>query len=225
LRKTPFFDNVRIGLAPIGTRAALRVVEIAAPRHLNAVQAGVRKSRKEPDMPQKKLMVTGVFRKRLDAEQAFEYLNQIGYRDSEMNVLMSDKPPTTEEPLSPAEERIGTTGHAAEGAGVGGAIGTVVGATAAGIAAIGTSLAIPGLGLIIAGPVAAALAGAGVGAVTGGVIGALAGTGVTEQNAEAYMAALREGGVVIGVVPHSTDDIQAIEKKFKELNGESVCYG
>jgi hypothetical protein len=194
-------------------------------RYLNGVQASVKPIRKEPAMSQKKLMVTGVFRSRLAAEQAFEFLNQLGYRDSEINVLISDKVHTTEAPLIPAEERIGTTGHAAEGAGVGGAIGTVVGATAAGIAAIGTSLAIPGLGLIVAGPIAAALAGAGVGAVTGGVIGAVAGAGINEQNADAYVAALREGGVVIGVVPQNTDDIRLIEKKFREFNGESVCYG
>jgi hypothetical protein len=173
----------------------------------------------------KKLMVTGVFRNRLDAEQAFEYLSTLGYSDSEINVLMSDKAQINEAPLNNAEDRIGTTGHAAEGAGVGGAIGTFVGATAAGIAAIGTSLVIPGLGLIVAGPIAAAFAGAGVGAVTGGAIGALVGTGLNEQNADAYVAALREGGVVIAVVPQNTEDIQHIEKKFKELNGESVCYG
>lgn len=40
---------------------------------------------------------------------------------------------------------------AAEGAGVGGAIGGTLGGLAAAIAAIGTSLAIPGLGLIVAG--------------------------------------------------------------------------
>jgi hypothetical protein len=176
-------------------------------------------------MAAKKLMVTGVFRNRLDADQAFEYLNGLGYNDSDINVLMSDKAQINEAPLSTAEDRIGTTGHTAEGAGVGGAIGTVVGATAAGIAAIGTSLVLPGLGLIVAGPIAAALAGAGVGAVTGGVIGALVGTGLNEQNADAYMAALHDGGVVIGVVPQNTDHIQCIEKKFKELNGESVCYG
>ncbi len=57
---------------------------------------------------------------------------------------------------------------AAEGAGVGGAIGGTVGAIAAAIAAIGTSLVLPGLGLVIAGPIAAALAGAGAGAGAAG---------------------------------------------------------
>ena len=43
----------------------------------------------------------------------------------------------------------------AQGVGVGGGIGTAVGATLAAIAAVGTTLAIPGLNLIVAGPILA----------------------------------------------------------------------
>ena len=59
-----------------------------------------------------------------------------------------------------------------EGVGAGSAIGGVVGATVGILAAIGTSIVIPGLGLVLAGPIALGLAGAGAGAVTGGVLGA-----------------------------------------------------
>lgn len=77
---------------------------------------------------------------------------------------------------------------------------------------------------MVAGPIAAAFAGGGAGAVTGGVIGALIGAGMTEQNAEAYSEALKQGGVVIGVHPRTNDDSSEIQKKFKEFNGENVCY-
>jgi hypothetical protein len=50
---------------------------------------------------------------------------------------------------------------ALKGAGTGAAVGDAVGATLAAIAAIGTTLALPGLGLLVAGPIAAAFAGAG----------------------------------------------------------------
>jgi hypothetical protein len=56
---------------------------------------------------------------------------------------------------------------AMESAGVGGAIGVTAGAIIAALAAIGTSIAIPGLGVVIAGPIATALAGAGAGGLTG----------------------------------------------------------
>src|SRR5439155_26780703 len=117
---------------------------------------------------------------------------------------------------------IGTSSHVAEGAAAGGAIGTAVGATAAAIAAIGTSLIIPGLGIVVAGPLAAALAGGGAGAVAGGLIGGLIGLGIPESNAKAYEQALRDGGVVIGVHPHNNDETSKIREQFEKHHGENV---
>src|SRR5438876_7697654 len=108
---------------------------------------------------------------------------------------------------------------------VGGAICTVVGATIAAAMAVGTTLIRPPpLGIAVAGPLAAALAGGGAGAVAGGLIGALVGWGIPEENANAYHEALREGGVVLGIVPHNNDQASEIQKEFKDLNGDSVCY-
>jgi hypothetical protein len=172
----------------------------------------------------KQKMVTAVFRNRNDSEQAFDYLYHLGYTDREINVLMSDKTRSTFYPDRRDETKHKAGTKAEEGLGIGGAIGTAIGAGLAAVAAIGTSIAIPGLGLIIAGPLAAAFAGGGAGAVTGGIIGALVGAGFTEQNAAAYEEALRNGGVVLGVVPRNQDHARAIEQRFKELNGENVCY-
>ena len=94
---------------------------------------------------------------------------------------------------------------AAEGAGVGGAVGGTVGAIAA-IAAIGTSLVIPGLGIVIAGPAAAALAGAGAGAAAGGIVGALVGWGIPEERVKHYEAGIKKGGILMGVRPRSDED-------------------
>jgi hypothetical protein len=52
---------------------------------------------------------------------------------------------------------------AAEGLGVGGAVGRGVGAALAAIFAVGSTIVVPGLGLVVAGPIAAALAGAAAG--------------------------------------------------------------
>jgi hypothetical protein len=174
-------------------------------------------------MSDKKTMVTAIFRNRLDAEKAFDFLYSLGYNDKDINVLMSDKSHTTFAPERDEEPRHDALNLAAEGAGVGGAIGTAVGAAVAGIAAIGTTIAIPGLGLLVAGPLAAALAGAGAGAITGGVVGTLVGMGLSKQNVEAYEDALRNGGVVVGVTPRSPEDAKIIEARFKELNAENVC--
>jgi len=172
-------------------------------------------------------MVTAVFRSKADADRAYDGLIRRGYTDSQINVLMSDAtrtnyyPTTTDTGVARKDKHEAGT-LAVEGMGVGGAIGTAVGATLAAIAAIGTSLVIPGLGLIVAGPIAAALAGGGAGAVTGGLVGALTGAGFTEENAEAYHAALRDGGVVLGVHPRNSSEAAEIESEFRRCNGENV---
>jgi len=171
----------------------------------------------------KKKMVTAVFRDRVNAQAAYDWLINRGYSSSEVNVLMSD---TTRSTYFPGEsgDRLEAKTHATEGMGIGGAIGTAVGATLAAVMAIGTSILVPGLGLAIAGPVAAALAGGGAGAVTGGLIGALVGMGIPESNAKAYEEALRDGGVVLGVAPHTDEDADQIQKHFESLHGENTCY-
>jgi hypothetical protein len=167
-------------------------------------------------------MVTAVFRSHADADQAYDRLLGHGYTNREINVLMSDAT-RARFYLNHEPEPVHAGSAAAEGMGVGGAIGTAVGAAVAAIAAIGTTLALPGLGLVIAGPIAAALAGAGAGAVTGGLIGALIGLGIPEPNARAYEEVLRNGGVAMGVVPHSGEDTAWIRQTFTDLHGENIC--
>jgi hypothetical protein len=48
-------------------------------------------------------------------------------------------------------------------------------------------------GMIVAGPIAAALAGAGAGAVAGGAIGALVGAGIPEERVKEYESGLKDG--------------------------------
>jgi hypothetical protein len=175
-------------------------------------------------MANRQRMVTGMFRDRINAERAFDWLHAHGYPDSEISVLMSDKTRATYY-AEAREGKISSGSKAGQGMGVGGAIGTLTGAALAAVAAIGTSLVVPGLGLVVAGPIAAALAGGGAGAVTGGLIGALVGWGIPEDNARAYQEALRGGGVVIGVVPRDNADASKIQQEFKDLEAEDVFYG
>ena len=92
-------------------------------------------------------------------------------------------------------------------------------AALAALFAVGTSIAIPGLGLVVAGPIAAALAGAGAGAATGGLIGAMVGAGIPEEHARAYEEGVRKGGVLIGA--RERDDLRAdeLENDFKQTGG------
>ena len=105
---------------------------------------------------------------------------------------------------------------ALEGMAVGGAVGGTVGALLAAIAAIGTQVILPGLGLVVAGPLAAALAGAGAGSATGGLVGALVGSGIPEERAKYYDEGIRNGGIYMGVNPRSDEDAEYFEKEWKD---------
>ena len=132
--------------------------------------------------------------------------------------MMSDD--TRKKYFSDDDSELGT--KAWEGAGKGAAIGGGVGATLAAIAAIGTTLALPGIGLLIAGPIAAGLAGAGAGALSGGLIGALVGHGIPEEQAKHYEQGIKEGGIVMGVQPRNEEDADYFEKNWRDNRGESV---
>ena len=168
-------------------------------------------------------MVTGLFRDRESAERAYNSLKSRGYTDQDINVLMSDEGRTRHfgsDAGGAAGSELGT--KAMEGAGTGSAVGGTVGAVLAAIAAIGTSIALPGIGLIVAGPLAAALVGAGAGGLTGGLIGALVGSGIPEERAREYETGVKEGGIVLGVKPRSSEDAAFVEGEFRNSRGESV---
>jgi len=164
-------------------------------------------------------MVTGMFRTREDAERAYGSITNRGYAKDDVNLLMSDKTRDTHF-ADGADTELGS--KALEGAGVGSAIGGTLGAVIAGIAAIGTSILIPGLGLLVAGPLAAALAGAGAGGLTGGLVGALVGSGIPEETAKHYEQGINEGGIVVGVQPRTAEDADYFENEWRSNRGEHI---
>lgn len=167
-------------------------------------------------------MMTGLFKDRESAERAFNYLHDRGYSKDEINLIMSDETRKLHFDETKGETEIGT--KAMEGAGKGSAIGGAIGAVAGVIAALGTSLVIPGLGLVVAGPIAAGLAGAGAGGFTGGLIGALIGWGIPEERARIYESKIKEGGIVMGVNPKDQADEEFIENDWRTNRVEDI-YG
>lgn len=165
-------------------------------------------------------VVTGLFPDRESAENAWRSASDLGYQQDDINVVMSDE--TRERYFAgggPDDTELGN--KAAEGAGVGGAIGGTVGAIAAAIAAMGTSLVLPGLGLVIAGPLAAGLAGAGAGGIAGGLVGGLVGWGIPEERVREYDEGIRNGGILLGVKPRSEDDASQLSRRWNEYQGTS----
>ena len=177
---------------------------------------------RETTPPEDRPYVTGVFRDRTSAERAYQALLDRGYTRDDINIVMSDE--ARKRHFTSGKERVETElgNKALEGAGVGGALGGAIGAAAAAVAAIGTAVAVPGVGLVVAGPIAAALAGAGAGGAAGGLIGALVGAGIPEHRVKSYEPALREGGILMGVRPHTETDAEHIEREWRDASGENI---
>ena len=162
---------------------------------------------------------SGIFRDRSSAEKAYQALHDRGYHKDDVHLLMSDE---TRDTHFADGTHTDLGDKAMEGAGVGSAIGGTAGAIIGAIAAIGTSVALPGLGLIIAGPLAAALAGAGAGGLTGGLVGALVGSGIPEEHAAEYEEGIKNGGIVMGVKPRNADDAKYFEEQFRTNDADKV---
>ncbi len=167
-------------------------------------------------------MLTGMFKDKESAERAYDSLRLRGYSQDEINLMMSDE--TRKRHFEHTEHETGLGNQALKGAGAGSAIGGTAGAIIGAIAAIGSVLAIPGLGLVIAGPIAAGLAGAGAGGLTGGIVGALIGSGIPEERAKEYESGIKEGGIVMGVKPRNQEDADYIENEWKNSKGEHVYH-
>lgn len=168
----------------------------------------------------KRPMLTGMFADRESTENAYNALHERGYSKDDINLLMSDD--TREKHYSDENDTSELGTKAAETAGTGSAIGGTIGAIVGVIAAIGTSVVIPGLGLIVAGPLAAGLAGAGAGGITGGLIGALVGSGIPEDRAKIYESGINNGHVVMGVHPRNDEDADYLEQNWKANRGQDI---
>lgn len=183
-------------------------------------QGEIRNMNNQATSRQEERLLTGMFRDRESTEGAYRSLRDRGYTDDDINVMMSED--TRNKYYSDGDSDL-EGNKALEGAGAGSAIGGTLGAIIGGIAAIGTNVLLPGLGLVVWGPVAAALAGAGAGGLTGGLVGALIGWGIPEERAAQYEAGIKEGGTVLGVTPRSDEDANFFETEWKtNYKGEHV---
>lgn len=165
-------------------------------------------------------MLTALFPDRERAERGYQALAARGYDMNDVNVVMSDATRKEHFDSDATTTELGT--KAAKGTGVGGAIGGTVGAIAAALAAVGTSLVIPGLGIVVAGPLAAALAGAGAGGAAGGLVGALIGAGIPEERVKRYEKGVESGGILLGVRPRSAEDADYLEREWIAAGAEHV---
>jgi len=157
----------------------------------------------------------GIFANRTLVENAVDRLRSAGYRNTDISVLFPDNVGTKD-----FAHKKGT--KAPEGATAGAGTGIVLGGTLGWLAGVG-SLAIPGLGpFIAAGPIMAALAGAGVGGTIGGLVGALVGMGIPEYEAKRYEGRVKSGGILLSVHCDNSEWTKKAKEILEDAGGEDV---
>lgn len=162
--------------------------------------------------------VNAAFAHREDAEKAYDELIYRGYKAEEINVLLSD----ATHQVNINHENQDSQHKTKEKAGIGSAIGGTAGAIVGAIAALGTAVIIPPLGIAVAGPLLAAFAGAGAGGLTGGIIGALVNSGISEEHAAIYESTIKEGGVIISFTPKTVEDRIEIITAWNNFGGKQL---
>ena len=162
-----------------------------------------------------KSSVFGIVKTQTQAEEVIQNLQSAGFPTSEISILLPDN------------EGKHDIGHvkatkAPEGATTGAGTGALLGGGLGWLAGIG-ALAIPGLGpFIAAGPIMAALAGAGVGGAVGGLTGALVGMGIPEYEAKRYEGRVKDGGILLSVHSDSSDETKRAKEILEQTGAQDI---
>jgi hypothetical protein len=167
-------------------------------------------------MAGKNTAVFGIFRDRAEVEEGVDTLRAAGFRNTDISVLFQENEGTKDF----AHEK---NTKAPEGATTGGVVGGLTGGVLGWLVGVG-ALAIPGIGpLIAAGPIVAALAGAGAGGTVGGIIGALAGMGIPEYEAKRYEGRIKQGGVLLSVHCDNSDWVKRAKEVLRNCGAEDIA--
>jgi hypothetical protein len=166
-------------------------------------------------MANKKTAVFGIYPHQSSVENGVDALKAAGFSNNDISVLFPQKEGTRDfahEKSTKAPE--GATTGAGTGALLGGGLGWLVGIGA---------LAIPGLGpFIAAGPIMAALAGAGVGGAVGGLTGALIGMGIPEYEAKRYEGRVKDGGILLSVHSDTSDEVKRAKEILEHTGAQDI---
>jgi hypothetical protein len=159
--------------------------------------------------------VFGLYPSYAAVEEGVDALQAAGFRNTDISVLLPENLGTKDF----AHEK---NTKAPEGATAGGVSGAVIGGALGWLAGIGM-LAIPGIGpLLAAGPIVAALAGAGAGGAVGGITGALVGMGIPEYEAKRYEGRVKSGGILISVHSDNSDWTKRAKEILERTGAEDI---
>jgi hypothetical protein len=171
-------------------------------------------------------LVTALFKDGSGVERAYEAALARGYSPDEINLVLSEEtrlrhfnvdrvPNELAEKAAQATERKSSAAKE-----LGGPTGGTAATIAPALAAAGTAALLPGL--IIAGPVAIALAAAATVGVAGGLVGVLTNWGIPRGRVEQYEQSIRDGNILVGVQARSEEDARQLQQEWAAAGGQAV---
>jgi hypothetical protein len=163
----------------------------------------------------KNTAVFGMYRDRIQAEDAVDRLLPAGFRREDIAVLLADNRGSKD--FAHLKGTKAPEGLAA-GSITGGILGTVIAwLTAEGI--VVTSGLDP---LVAAGPVVAALAGLGAGGAFGGIIGAIIGMTNPEYEARRFKGRIKRSGVLLSIHCDNSDWVRRAKAMLRQTGAEAI---
>ncbi len=161
-------------------------------------------------------VITAIFESNNNAAGSLETLVSKGFDSGDISLVASE---------DFNHETFGVETHSklAEGAAIGAGTGGAIGAVTAGLTTVG-AVSTGGAGLVVAGPLVAALAGAGAGAAGGSILGGLVGAAIPEHEVKHYESAIDKGHVMIGVNCQDSDECDTARDVFKQFNAEKISH-
>lgn len=159
-------------------------------------------------------LVTGLFNDRLTAERACQSVTERGYVLSEINFLMSNETRSQHLREQRAEEQ--TDGLSARDSTPRASVREIAGEVAAAAVRFERTQMLPGLNLVIAGPLATASATAGGSPAKVGLLGTLGEWNIPEKRVMDYEAALKQGKILMAVKPRTVADANHFEQAWSK---------
>ncbi|MFJ1269119.1 hypothetical protein ACD661_11160 [Legionella lytica] len=148
-------------------------------------------------------LLIGVFFTKESAEKAYQEALNAGYLKNEINIIMTEA--TMKEiygDLIPSQ--LSSSASIVQSSSVGAITGGIIGL----LAALGTNIFIPAIGLIIAGPLA--------GVVTGTLMGTLIGLEISEIQAQDYEEKLNNGAIILSLKQKSDGELHKIWRELEK---------
>ena len=160
------------------------------------------------------LVITGLFNDRITAERAYQSVTERGYVPSEINLVMSNAARTRHFSASGVEDA--ARGPSDPSPAPGASSEHPASAIAASTAVIGRTVFLPGLSLLVAGPLAVALGGASGSTARSGLATTLSSWNLPDMRVKAYEAALKEGKILMAVIPRTVADANHFDQAWKK---------